>query len=226
MGEIAALGAAFDAEFRKSLSSLPSIEACPVTEHDAHLNHYRQALRVQELIAYYGSRLPPYASVQRILACADKLVERGEHRLAKEACYSYVKSLSLHEQKGVQRMDVQSRLSFHVQACMGMEICEASLTFQEDEHIKQPCTLAGVVRCLQGLQEAIVMVLSTESLYWLTLNGTIHMYGLAKRLLASGFVQQVLPYLVFCAKAMETHVIFSTAKYLPWRTQVCGGWEG
>ena len=48
----------------------------------------------------------------------------------------------------------------------------------------------------------------------------MHIYGLAKRLLSAGFVQQSLPYIVFCVKAVETHVIFSTARYLPWRTQL------
>lgn len=220
MGEIAALGAAFDAEFGKSLSSLPALEACPVTEHDAHLNHYRAAQRVTELIAYYGSRLPPYASVQRILNSADKLIRRGEHKLAKDACYAYVKAMGLHEQRGVQRMDDLSRLSYHVQASMGVETCEAALKLQADPHIKHPRTLAGIVACLKGLQDATVMVLPTEALYWLTLNGTIHMYSVAKPLLVAGFIQQVLPFLVFCVKAMETHVIFSTAKYLPWRTQL------
>jgi len=31
---------------------------------------------------------------------------------------------------------------------------------------------------------------------------------------------QMLPFLVFCVKALESHVIFSTARYLPWRTQL------
>ena len=57
-------------------------------------------------------------------------------------------------------------------------------------------------------------------LYWLTLNGTVHMYGLIKQLLSAGFVPQALPSVVFCVKAIESHVIFSTARYLPWRTQL------
>ena len=61
---------------------------------------------------------------------------------------------------------------------------------------------------------------NSVQLYWLTLNGTVHIYNLAKKLTASGFVQQALPFVVFCVKAMETHVIFSMARYLPWRTQL------
>lgn len=52
-----------------------------------------------------------------------------------------------------------------------------------------------------------------EQLYWLTLNGTVHVYTLAKRLLTAGFVAQMLPFLVFCVKALDQHIIFSTARY-------------
>jgi hypothetical protein len=46
------------------------------------------------------------------------------------------------------------------------------------------------------------------------------MYNLAKKLIVSGFVRQALPFIVFCIKAIESHIIFSTARYLPWRTQL------
>jgi hypothetical protein len=219
MGEVAALGAAFDAEFAKALSSLPLDRGAP-GDSEAALNHYRQAQRAQELVAYYGSKLPPYASVQRVLTCADKLVQRGEHKLAKDACFTLVRDLKLHEQQDVQRMDSLSRLSYHAQACMGMETCEAALVLASDPALKHPRTLAGLVGCLRRLQAVVVLVLPSEPLYWLALNGSVHMYGLAKRLLTAGFVHQMLPHLVFCVKAMETHVVFSTPKYLPWRTQL------
>jgi hypothetical protein len=64
MGEVAALTAAFDTEFNKNLQALPAISACPPSEHDAHLNHYRIVQRIAELVAYYASRLPHYISLQ------------------------------------------------------------------------------------------------------------------------------------------------------------------
>jgi hypothetical protein len=219
MGEVGALGAAFDAEFGKALSTLPSLSEGE-RDHETRLNHYRQAQRVQEMVAYFGSRLPPYASVQRILSFADKLVrDRGEHELARDACFAFVRALRLHEQEA-QRMDQQARLSYHAQACMGIETCEAAVTLAADRHIKHPRTLQSIVGCLQRLQEVILMVLPSESLYWLALNGTIHMFGLAQRLLTAGFIQQVLPHLVFCVKVMHAHIIYSTVTYLPWRTQL------
>ena len=168
MGEIAALGNAFDAEFAKALSSLPSIHACPVTEHDGHLLHYRQSQRVVELVAYYGSKLPAYASVQRILSCAERLVQQQEHRLAKDACYTYVRSLALHEQPEVQRMDKISRLSFHAQACMGVEACEAALILLADPHIKHPSTVHCEVQCLGRLQAVVSSILPVEAVGILT----------------------------------------------------------
>jgi hypothetical protein len=116
MGEVAALQAAFDAEFGKAVSSLPALHSCPPSEHDAHLNHYRASQRIVELVAYYGSRLPPWASVQRILHKAEQLVRLGEHRLARDACFEYVRALSLHAAPGVQRMEDTARMQCHVQA--------------------------------------------------------------------------------------------------------------
>lgn len=166
--------------------------------------------------------------------------------------------------------------------------------------------------CLHQLKGALGLVLPSEQLYWITLNGTLHIYTLAKRLLTAGcvfclllspfvwgrngvgegegqaaadggvrllspfvrgrgggraggrgqgwcalrglstpfaqparpphmahmlpwptccptsaphvpprsYVAHMLPFLVFCVKALESHVIFSTSKYLTWRTQL------
>lgn len=218
MGEVAALSSAFDAEFGKNLAALPPV--CPSSEHDAHLNHYRVVQRIAELIAYYASRLPTYASVHRILAFGDTLVKRGEHRLALEACYSYVKQLNIHQQQDVARMDPQTRLSYHVQACYGVATCAAALAMAQDPQVKHPDTLHSFVACLHQLKDTLSLVLPLEQLYWLTLNGTLHIYNISKRLLTAGFVAQMLPFLIFCVKALQSHVIFSTAKYLPWRTQL------
>lgn len=81
--------------------------------------HTRRAVqRIAELIAYYASRLPPYASVHRILAFGDRLAARGEHRLALDACYSYVRRLNIHT-RNVVRADELSCLSWHVQVGAG-----------------------------------------------------------------------------------------------------------
>ncbi|KAF5825670.1 hypothetical protein DUNSADRAFT_7735 [Dunaliella salina] len=217
MGEIAALSRAFDTEFNKHYEALPRLAHDP--DHDTFLNHYRQVQRIAESIAYYASRLPPYASVHRILAFGDRLAQREEHRLALEACYSYVKHLNIH-QRNVVRADELTCLSWHVQACYGVAVCEATLVLHQDPQMKHPDTLAAVVACLHQLKDVLVLVLPSEQLYWLTLNGTLHIYSLAKRLLTAGYVAQMLPFMVFCVKALESHVIFSTSKYLTWRTQL------
>ena len=113
MGEIAALGNAFDSEFAKAVNSLPSIRNSPASAHDAHLLHYRQSQRVIECVAYYGSKLPPYASVGRILSFAEGLVKRHEHGIASDACFKFVKDLALPEQPEVQRMDFQASCSLN-----------------------------------------------------------------------------------------------------------------
>jgi branched-subunit amino acid transport protein AzlD len=131
-----------------------------------------------------------------------------------------VKQQNIHQQAAVPRLDEQTRLGFHVQACYGAATCEAALALLIDPQLKHPDTLQALVSCLHQLKDALSLVLPYEALYWLTLNGTLHIYTLAKRMLTSGFVAQMLPFLVFCVKSLESHVIFSTAKYLPWRTQL------
>lgn len=142
MSEVAALLAAFEQEFNKALSSLPP--QCDVSKHDAYLNHSRGAVRVTELIAYYASKLSPSVSVQRILSYGERLVQRGEYAIAKDSCYSLI--ISLHEKSQLEkgRMDSQQRLSHHIQASIGLEVCTAAIALQSDPSLKHPRTLAKV----------------------------------------------------------------------------------
>lgn len=220
MGEVAALAAAFDAEFSKALSSLPNTNQCPPTLHDAHLNHYRAVQRIAEAEIYYASRLPASASVPRVLGHGDRLVALKEHRLAQSACYGYVKALNLHTARSTPRMDEAARLSAHVQACFGVASCEVVLLLGSDPQVKHPDTLSGLLACVEQLQAALTMVLPHEPLYWLSLNGSIHIYKVVHLLLAMGFSEQVLPPLLYVIRAIEGHVTFSASKFLPWRTQV------
>ncbi len=91
-----------------------------------------------------------------------------------------------------------------------MAVCEAQLALGADPSLVHPSTLTTLVGCLKALKDALTMVLPVEQLYWLTLNGTVHVYTLAKRLLTPGFVPQMLPFLLFCVKALDQHIIFST----------------
>ncbi|MEW5312856.1 MAG: hypothetical protein WDW38_004457 [Sanguina aurantia] len=220
MGEVAALAAAFDAEFSKALSSLPNTVQCPSTLHDAHLNHHRAVQRIAEAETYYASRLPASASVPRVLGHGDRLVALREHRLAQSACYGYVKALNLHTARSTPRMDEAARLSAHVQACFGVASCEVVLLLESDPQVKHPDTLSGLLACIQQLQAALTLVLPHEPLYWLSLNGSIHIYKVVHPLLAMGFSELVLPPLLYVIRAIEGHVTFSASKFLPWRTQL------
>ena len=146
MSEVSALLAAFEQEVNKTLSSLPP--QCDVSKHDAYLNHSRGALRVSELVAYYSSILSPSVSVTRILSYGDRLVQKGEYEIAKDSCYRLI--ISLHEKSQLEqgRMDSQQRLSHHIQASIGIEVCTAAVALQSDPQVKHPRTLAEV--CCQS----------------------------------------------------------------------------
>jgi hypothetical protein len=142
MSEVAALLAAFEQEFNKALSSLPP--QCDVSKHDAYLNHSRGAVRVSELIAYYASKLSPSVSIQRILSYGERLLQKGECEIAKD-CYRLIISLQEKSQTNDQgHMDSQQRLSYHIQALIGLEVCLAAIALQSDPSIKHPRTLAEV----------------------------------------------------------------------------------
>ncbi|PNH01366.1 hypothetical protein TSOC_012750, partial [Tetrabaena socialis] len=219
--EVVALCTSFEQEFSKVLAVLPPASACGPDNHDAHLNHHRLSQRIAESVAYYAGRLPAFASVPRILGFGFRLQQLQQHQLALQACYKHVRALGLHEtQESLPRMDALTRLSSHVQACFGCAACEAALLLLADPHVKHPDTLQWLVQCLAQLRDAIGLALPDERLYWLVLNGSVHVYATAKALTTAGFAEQALPALVYCIKAMEGHVCFAAPKYLPWRTQL------
>lgn len=53
-------------------------------------------------------------------------------------------------------------MSYHAQACMGVETCEAEQFIAEDSSFKHPDTLEGVVGCLRRLQAVVTDVLPLE----------------------------------------------------------------
>ncbi|KAG2453644.1 hypothetical protein HYH02_001857 [Chlamydomonas schloesseri] len=219
--EVIALCHSFEQELAKSLNVLPPVSASKPDAHDAHLNHHRLSQRIAESVSYYAGRLPAYASVPRILAFGDKLFRAEQYQLALQACYKHVRGLGLHSStENLPRMDAQARLSSHVQACFGCAACEAALLLASDGAVKHPDTLQWLVSCLTQLRAALTLALPDERLYWLVLNGTVHVYGVAKAMITAGFAEQALPALVFCIKALEGHVAFAAPKYLPWRTQL------
>ncbi|KAG2499074.1 hypothetical protein HYH03_003257 [Edaphochlamys debaryana] len=219
--EVIALCHSFEQEISKSLSVLPAVSASQPEQHDQHMNHHRLSQRVVESVSYYAGRLPAYASIPRILSYGDRLLRLAQHKLALEACYKYVRSLQLHQvTEKLPRMDASARLSSHVQACFGCAACEAALLLLADPQIKHPDTLQGLVDALIQLRAALSLAIPDENLYWLVVNGTVHVYTTAKALITAGFAEQALPVLVFCIKALEGHVAFAAPKYLPWRTQL------
>ncbi len=219
--EVVALCQSFESELNKQVQLLPPVGASKPDNHDAHLNHHRISQRLAESVSYYAGRLPLYASVPRILACGDRLFRLQQYQLALQACYKHVRALNLNTtRENITRMDGLARLSAHVQACFGCAACEAALLLTADPQMKHPDTLQWLVQSLSQLRASIALALPDERLYWLVLNGTVHIYTSAKAVIGAGFAEQALPALVFCIKAIEGHVAFAAPKFLTWRTQL------
>lgn len=52
------------------------------------------------------------------------------------------------------------------------------------------------------------------------MQGTVNIYKLAEKLVTGNFHAEAIEALIFCTRAMESHVTFSTPKFLPWRVQL------
>jgi hypothetical protein len=179
--EVVALTHSFEQELMKALAVLPEVSASKPEAHDAHLNHHRLSQRVAETVSYYSERLPRYASVPAILSHADKLFADGQHQLALQAFYKHIRALDLHlTTQNLPRMDHLAQLSSHVQACFGCAACEAALLLAADPQVKHPDTLQWLVACVAQLRAALALAIPEEKLYWLVLNGSVHMYNVAK----------------------------------------------
>jgi hypothetical protein len=218
MGEIAALTTAFDHEINKAISCLgPTITS--ESNHDVYLAHHRFATRVEDVIEHYSSRLPAYVIVPKLVQHGWHLYHAGEPDLAHHSCFNRVLARNLHITPTL-RLDESQCMSHHVQAGYGAALCSTSTAMRSDPQMKHPFTLEAVLNALLSLKASLALVFPREDLSWLTLNGTVHIYRVAKQVMEANFSHHALPFLVHLIRAVEAHVILNASKYLSWRTQL------
>lgn len=220
MGEIAANTAAFQAEFGKALSLLPSA-AVGAEGHEEGLRHVRAVRGIQQVIVHYAARLPHSVAIPMMLEYGDVLMARSEYRLCLDAIYSYLLDLDImaapfDEQplSGCQRVEYQARTVY------GLTLCASAFLLVEDPEVQHPDTLADLVDIMGRIRGAIGLALAEASLYWLAFNGTLHLFRLATRLSTLGFSKQALEPLIYATLALEVHPEYGLPSYLPWRLQL------
>jgi hypothetical protein len=209
---------AFDREWQHAVAGLPA-RPC-LSDHAAVLKHRRCELSIQELLQYYSRKLPAYLYGPLLLSAGAQLQARHDFRLAAELCFKRLADLNLPGTAGgsCRKLDAAGRLSLHVQALYGLHACQAAEAMLQDSHLQHQHTITAVMSALAGLQEACQMAVPAQPM--LVHAGTQHIHKAATQLLAAGLHAQVLPHLLFAARAMECHISLSSTHLLPWRVQL------
>lgn len=208
---------AFDREWQHALSSLP-LRPC-LSDHTAVLKHRRCELSIQELLQYYSRKLPAYLYGPRLLSGGAQLQDRHDYRLAAELCFQRLADLNLPGSPDSSRkLDAVGRLGLHVQALYGLHASHAAEALLQDSSLQHQHTITVVLSALAGLQAACQLVVPAQPM--LVHEGTQHIHEVASRLLPAGLHAQLLPHLLFAARAMECHISLSSIEYLQWRVQL------
>lgn len=210
---------AFERESQHALAALPP-RPC-LSDHATVLKHRRCELSIQELLQYYSRKLPAYLYGPRLLSFGAQLTdERQDHRIAL-LCFQRLADLNLPagSPDSLAKLDAAGRLALHVRALYGLHATQAAEALREDRRLQHQHTVAAVLLALAGLQAACQLAMPAKPL--LVHEGTEHIHRVAVRLLsAAGLHAQVLPHMLFAARAMECHVSLGSTQLLPWRVQL------
>eukprot|EP00941_MAST-03F_sp_MAST-3F-sp1_P004152 g4152.t1 len=165
-----------------------------------------------------ASRLEKTAWMKRLLKTGDYLRKLGEVEAAKTLCYDVC------IQKGYSEgFCDDGSLARDVAAAYGQSLCELELIRRSDPFCKYPQNVRRIVEALLDVQRAMERILTsdndtTENLYWLVYNGTIHTHNIAKFLATNGFASRAVEFLNYSVLACEAVINLATVRYLPWRT--------
>ncbi|KAL4176096.1 hypothetical protein KRP22_001051 [Phytophthora ramorum] len=113
----------------------------------------------------------------------------------------------------------------YVRSLFGAAMSCFHIQKRSDRFVKHPGRLEKMMEALTFLRLGMETTVAMERQYsgqfsWLTLNGSVLLYSIAKPLQALGFSREVVAYLKWSLLAMESAVALSTTKYLMWRLQL------
>ncbi|ETI50273.1 hypothetical protein F443_06127 [Phytophthora nicotianae P1569] len=113
----------------------------------------------------------------------------------------------------------------YVRALFGIAMCCFHAQKSSDVFVRNPGKLEKMIEALTLLRLGMEISVAMERQYagqfsWLTLNGSVLIYSIAKPLQALGFSKEVVNYLKWSLLAMESTVTLCTTKYIIWRLQL------
>ena len=100
-----------------------------------------------------------------------------------------------------------------------MVVCKFNLLLEIDPRLQLERSVEEVRFLLRHIQDAQMLILDAENdfqehLYWLLLNGTIHTYTLARRMMRFGHAGLVHHFLTFSILTMESLINLCTLRHL------------
>ena len=195
---------------------------------------------MNELCDRLCALVPAHVWCDALLDAGERLFERGQHELARRACFARVADANLLEDederwkrakedraRGVGPTD---RRRMHVLALFGRARCDGAMDAADDPRVRHPQTLERAKRTLANLREATQEAYrGDESLYWLVHNGTVHIHAMCERLMRNGHSAHAVESLMFAVACLESHVLLAVPRYLDWRVtlacEVCAAYD-
>ncbi|CEG45611.1 Protein of unknown function DUF4486 [Plasmopara halstedii] len=113
----------------------------------------------------------------------------------------------------------------YIRSLYGLAMCSFHAQKRSDELMRYPGSLGRMIEAMTALRRGMEIALDMERQHpdkfsWLTLNGTILIYSIAKPLQTLGFAKEVVVYLKYSLLAMESIEALSTTTYILWRIQL------
>ena len=201
---------------------------------------WKRQQRVNELCDRLCALVPAHVWCDALLDAGERLFERGQHELARRACFARVAGANLLDDsderwkrakedraRGVGPTD---RRRMHVLALFGRARCDGAMDAADDPHVRHPQTLERAKRALANLREATQEAYrGDESLYWLVHNGTVHIHAACERLMRNGHSRHAIESLMFAVACLESHILLAVPRYLDWRvtlaSEVCACYD-
>ena len=195
---------------------------------------------MNELCDRLCALVPAHVWCDALLDAGERLFERGQHELARRACFARVADANLLDDederwkrakedraRGVGPTD---RRRMHVLALFGRARCDGAMDAADDPHVRHPQTLERAKRALANLREATQEAYrGDESLYWLVHNGTVHIHAACERLMRNGHSRHAIESLMFAVACLESHILLAVPRYLDWRvtlaSEVCACYD-
>ncbi|KAJ1485894.1 hypothetical protein T484DRAFT_2387924 [Baffinella frigidus] len=176
---------------------------------------------VSILDTFQPPRLPADIYYARLVQFGDQFLRSKEYRLALAECYQRFLSTPVEKRTGGKLQAQDDQMALETRTQLGMATCQFFLAMERDPEVRQAATVDVVVQQLCQVRKTCVEVSGQgQENYWLIYNGSISIFTLCSPLIAFGYAQLAVEFLLFAALSMEAQVPLNQAKYVLWRVRL------